>query len=111
MWEGDARSRPNAGARVSVPCRVLLRLEEQGLGVLGLNAPVSGLRQFGAGFLVAGLAVATRARCCLLEGVEPTDPATFAAIALLVAAVTLTASWLPARRAGRVDPVDALRAE
>ena len=56
-------------------------------------------------------AAATRALASLLYGVEPTDPLTFGAIALLVAAITLAASWLPTRRAVRVDPVDALRAE
>jgi putative ABC transport system permease protein len=72
----------------------------------GVRLAVAGLA---AGALVA--AAATRALSSLLYGVEPTDPPTFAAIALLVAAVTLAASWLPARRAVRVDPVDALRAE
>jgi ABC-type antimicrobial peptide transport system permease subunit len=72
----------------------------------GVRLAVAGLA---AGALIA--AAATRALSSLLYGVEPTDPLTFAAIALLVAAVTLAASWLPARRAVRVDPVDALRAE
>jgi putative ABC transport system permease protein len=72
----------------------------------GLRLAVAGLA---AGALIA--AAATRTLSSLLYGVEPTDPPTFAAIALLVAAITLAASWLPARRAVRVDPVDALRAE
>ena len=72
----------------------------------GLRLAVAGLA---AGALIA--AAATRALSSLLYGVEPTDPATFAAIAFLVAAITLAASWIPARRAVRVDPVDALRAE
>ena len=72
----------------------------------GLRLAVAGLA---AGALIA--AAATRALSSLLYGVEPTDLPTFAAIALLVAAITLAASWIPARRAVRVDPVDALRAE
>lgn len=47
----------------------------------------------------------------LIYGVEPTDPVTFAAVATLLAFVALTAMYLPARRASRTDPIEALRAE
>ncbi len=53
----------------------------------------------------------TRALSSLLYDVRPADPPTYAVIAVLVAAVALAASYLPARRAARVDPVDALRAD
>lgn len=47
----------------------------------------------------------------LLFQVEAVDPATYAAVGLILAAVAVTAAYLPARRATRVDPMDALRSE
>jgi putative ABC transport system permease protein len=43
--------------------------------------------------------------------VSPADPASFVAIALLVVAIAFVASYMPARRAVRIDPISALRAE
>jgi predicted permease len=67
----------------------------------------------GAGVL-AGAAAAlalTRLVKSMLYGVQPGDPATMAAGALLLMAVALAASWIPARRAAGVQPMDALRHE
>ena len=61
------------------------------------------------GFLIA-LGV-TRLLRGLLHGLSPTDPVTFAAIALILTSVALAASYIPARRATRTDPIEALRVE
>jgi putative ABC transport system permease protein len=60
---------------------------------------------------LAGALGLTRVIASLLFGVNAADPMTFAAISLLLATVAFFACWLPARRAARVDPVVALRAE
>ena len=60
---------------------------------------------------LAGAFAATRLLNSLLFGVGASDPGTFAGIVLLVSVVAFIAAWLPARRATRVDPIVALRAE
>jgi predicted permease len=72
-----------------------------------------GLRLVLVGVLVglaASLAV-TRLMTSLLYGVSATDPATLASISLILVGVAVLASYLPARRATKVDPVTALRYE
>jgi putative ABC transport system permease protein len=79
---------------------------------------VGGVLHYGVRLTCVGLAIGlagavagTRVLSTLLYGVQATDAATFAAVSLVLAAVALTASYLPARRAARVDPLVALRHE
>jgi ABC-type lipoprotein release transport system permease subunit len=58
---------------------------------------------------MAGAIAITRWLSSQLYGVTPTDPATYAAVAGAVALVTLIASYIPTRRAMKVDPIVVLR--
>ena len=60
---------------------------------------------------VVGALAAARVITHLLFGVTATDPVTFAAVVVTLAVVAFVASWLPARRATKVDPIIALRSE
>jgi ABC-type antimicrobial peptide transport system permease subunit len=60
---------------------------------------------------VLGAAALSRFIATLLFGVAPLDPLTFFVVVVLLTTVGLVACWLPARRATRVDPLTALRAE
>jgi len=60
--------------------------------------------------LVAAIAT-TRLIASLLFGVSARDPFTFVATAVVLGAVSLAATWLPARRAAAISPLEALREE
>ncbi len=72
-----------------------------------------GVRLVLGGLLLGGVASVLLSRFLsgLLFEIEPTDPVTFVAVGAVLAAVALLAAFIPARRATRVDPIDALRAE
>ena len=81
-----------------------------------LDAPLEArlrprLAAAGALLGLAGAAALTRVLRGLLFGVSPADPATFGAVAATLGAVALLASFVPALRAARIDPVEALRQE
>jgi putative ABC transport system permease protein len=70
-----------------------------------------GLAITGAAVGLAGALIVSRLMAGLLYGVRPTDPLTFAGVALLLIGVALLACYIPARRTLRVDPLVALRHE
>ncbi len=86
------------GAR-SGKLRNMIVFQGMRLALVGVGAGLAGA--FGLTRLIAGF----------LFGVRPWDPAVFATVAIVLAAVALFATWLPARRAMRIDPVAALRWE
>ncbi len=99
-----ARRTRELGIRMAVGAdasRVLTLVIREGLRltIIGLSVGLA------AAFLLARLVER------LLFRVDATDPATYAAVAVLVLAVALLANWLPALRATRIDPMQALRVE
>jgi putative ABC transport system permease protein len=66
-----------------------------------------------AGLLIglAGSFALTRLIASMLFGIEPTDPVTFGAVSAILLGIGLVASWLPARRATKIDPIAALRSD
>jgi predicted permease len=104
MAYGVARRTHEVGIRMALgaqPRDVLRLVARRGLA----------LTLAGIGIGLAAAVALTRLMSSLLFGVTPTDAVTFAAVAALLAAVALLASYLPARRATRVDPLVALRYE
>jgi predicted permease len=92
------------GIRMALGARQpdILRLVLSGAG---------GLAVIGIGIGLASALALTRLMANLLYGVGPNDPITFVVVPLILGSIALLASYLPARRASRVDPMVALRYE
>ncbi|MCZ6918240.1 MAG: ABC transporter permease [Gemmatimonadetes bacterium] len=88
--------RMSLGADGGTVQRMVLR---EGALLLGIGLAIGALGSLGVSRLVTGL----------LFDVAPSDPLTLGAVALLLAAVSIGASWVPAARASSVEPVEALR--
>ena len=80
-----------------------------GRNPLSLQVAVLAVVGTGVGLVIAF--AMTRLLSSLLYGLAPTDPATFAVVAVGLVTVTLVACLLPARHASRIDPMAALRLE
>ncbi|HEX9704250.1 MAG TPA: FtsX-like permease family protein, partial [Gemmatimonadales bacterium] len=104
MAQAVARRTPEIGLR--------LALGAQARDVLGMVVG-DGIRLAGIGVAlgVAGAVAGSRLVVSLLYGVRPLDAVTFVAVPLALLGVAVAASYLPARRAARVDPMMALRTE
>jgi predicted permease len=111
----------SVGLYAVVAMSVTERTREMGLR-LALGATprgiVSHLMKVGARLGVVGLVVGllgafamARTMAGLLFGMSPSDPVTFVGVPLVLAAVVVAATWLPARRAARLEPMNALRSD
>ena len=92
------------GVRIALgaqPSAVAAMMTRQGLTLTAVGV--------GGGLVL--FALVARFLRSFLFGVAPSDPVTLAGASLLLIAIATLASWIPARRASRVDPADALRAE
>ena len=85
----------------ATPTAVAAAMARYGIGLAGV----------GIGIGLALVALVARFLRAMLFGVTASDPLALGGAALLLVALALLASWLPARRAARIDPASALRAE
>lgn len=98
------RQTPEIGVRMALgaePAAVLRGVLGQGLRLAGMGVAVGAVGAFGLSRLLASF----------LYGTTPNDPATYVLVAVVLVATAMLASYIPARRAMRIDPITALRQE
>jgi ABC-type antimicrobial peptide transport system permease subunit len=104
MTYAVSRRLPEIGIRLALgaePFAVVRMVVREGMTVALTGSTIG----------IAGALLLTRSMSSLLYGVRPTDPLTFGGVCLVLVGAALVATYLPARRASRTDPLLALRAE
>ena len=97
-----ARRSHEIGIRMALgahPSNIITLILRQGLLLLGMGVAIG----------VGGALVLTRFLSSFLYGIRPADPVTFGGVIIILTAIGLLASYIPARRAVRVDPMSTLR--
>jgi len=92
------------GIRIALgaqPSQILRLVVGRGLWLAGIGIVLG----------IVGALAMSRLLVFMLAGISPHDPLTFAGVAVLIAAVSLAACYIPARRAMRIDPLAAVRYE
>jgi predicted permease len=104
VWYGVTRRRREIGIRMALGAdssRVAGVVLRRGVALVGVGLAIGALLALAASGVMRGL----------VYGISPADPVTLLLVGVVILGVGALASWIPARRASRVDPIQVLRAE